>query len=66
MIGRLILDSVEVDDVQFLAESGESLERIAARVGVKPNTIMKTLERHGRKDILTLLSANRPAPEMSR
>ena len=63
---RQSLDDLYIPDLEWLAESGESLERVAARVGAHPHSIDQYLRRAGRQDILRRLSANAPAGEMSR
>ena len=62
MSGRtLVIDTVHVDDLQWLADTGESLDRIAARVGAKPKSIEKLLREQGHLALLARIQANAPA-----
>lgn len=47
--------AIHIEDVEWMAETGEVLERAAERLGVKPNTLERQLERAGRYDLVRKL-----------
>ena len=52
--GRLKIEpTIRLSDVEFLLDSGEDILRIAARLGVQPNTLEKALQRSRRADLQT-------------
>lgn len=60
--GRGQLRSVYAEDVEWLADSGESLEAIATRLGVRTDSVEKALHRQGRVDLLhRIVQAGRAA-----
>jgi transposase-like protein len=46
---------IELEDIEWMAETGECWSRAAARLGVKPNTLQRKLEREGRYDLISAL-----------
>ena len=44
--------AIHLEDVEWMAETGEVWERAIERLGVKENTLRKHLERHGRYDLI--------------
>lgn len=44
--------SIHLEDVEFMADTGETFEGAAARLGVKPNSLEKHLARLGRRDLI--------------
>ena len=46
---------IHIEDVEWMAETGEVWERAAQRLGVKPNTLERFLERQGRYDLIRAL-----------
>ena len=58
--GRLNLPPVmNLSTIEFLLDSGEDILRIAARLGVQPNTLEKALQRSGRADLLAKAARGR-------
>ena len=58
--GSLQIDTViDLTNVEFLLDSGENILRIAARLGVQPNTLEKALQRSGRADLLAKAARGR-------
>ena len=58
--GSLQIDTViDLTNVEFLLDSGEDILRIAARLGVQPNTLEKALQRSGRADLLAKAARGR-------
>lgn len=47
--------AIVLEDVEWLAETGEVWERAIERLGVKENTLRKYLERHDRYDLIRKL-----------
>lgn len=61
---RRQLDADAIEDTQWMADAGESLEGAAARLGVTPSTLERYLERHGHRDLAaTLRRRNRTHPK---
>lgn len=46
---------IHLEDVEWMAETGEVWDRAVERLGVKENTLRKHLERHGRYDLIRKL-----------
>lgn len=44
--------SIHLEDVEFMADTGETFEGAAARLGVKPNSLIQHLARKGRRDLI--------------
>ena len=40
-----------IEDVEWLLSAGEAPERVAARLGLRPHTLARWLERHDRRDL---------------
>lgn len=49
-----------LEDVQWMAETGECLDGAAARLGLAPDTLELFLRRHDRGDLCTLLRSRNP------
>lgn len=50
--------AVLIENVEFMLTHREGLEMAAIRVGMKPDTLVRTLERAGRYDLPSALKAN--------
>lgn len=49
-----------VEDVEWIAKSGGTLEEAAERTGRRPASVATALRRAGREDLLDMLQAARP------
>ncbi len=56
---------VRDSEVEWLAEAGESLDAIAAQLGVTPASVKTALERHGRRDLRDRIAPPPPAAVVS-
>lgn len=54
--------SVYAEDVEWLADSGETLEAIAIRLGIKVDSVERALYREGREDLVHRLKGSPPEP----
>lgn len=52
-----------IEDIEWMARTGETLERAARRLKVKPMSLIRRLERRGRLDLRDRLVANGGYPE---
>lgn len=52
---------IAVDDIEWLADSGDGVDQIARRLGVQVDTVWSALHRHGRDDLVDRLKARRAA-----
>ena len=57
---------LHLEDVMWLADDGQNMTRIAARVGHRPRAIEKALRRAGRVDVLRRIASFAPTHDMSR
>lgn len=57
---RRILTDDHFEDVEWMAETGESMDGAAARLGVTPRALEKFLERRDRLDLRAVLVARNP------
>ena len=55
MDGRVQLTTDHLEDVEWMAETGESFDRAAERLGVKPASLERFLQRRGRRDLIAAL-----------
>lgn len=53
--------AIQLEDVEWMAETGEWWGRAAQRLGVKENTLLRYLERAGRYDLIQKLQKRVPA-----
>lgn len=49
-----------IEDVEWMALTGESRIGAAARLGMNPRTLDRYLDRHGRSDLIRTLAAQDP------
>lgn len=45
----------QLEDIEWMAETGEHLDRAAMRLGVQPKTLEKYLLRQGRNDLVNVM-----------
>lgn len=50
--------SFHFEDVEFMAEHGETWDAVVARLGVKRTTIEAGLHRSGRREVLARITSN--------
>lgn len=55
MNARVMLTADHLEDVEWMAETGEVFHRAAERLGVKPATLERFLQRRGRRDLIDAL-----------
>lgn len=54
--------NVNLEDVKWMADTGESLDGAAARIGIKPGSLKKNLSERGEHELLRQLRRRNPLP----
>lgn len=55
-----------IEDVRFMADTGECLDGAARRLGIGPTALAKFLDAHGELDTLTTLTRRNPRDHNSK
>jgi hypothetical protein len=58
--GRVAAAAIVIEDVEWMAQTGESLLGAAHRLEVHPDTLERRLEREGRYDLANQMRARNP------